>query len=142
VAPCRNCGPLNNGGRCHDLTSSYPCSSHCTTLGKSHNPTSGYKSRPVCKFFKVTFLSLPYTISPVTLQQSFNIAMTPADTANEALNETLAAVQLLMKRCMMLRQGDPEALKLSDEIARRLVSVVCCYNVITFINMNAFDKGK
>jgi hypothetical protein len=68
--------------------------------------------------------------------------MTPADTANEALNETLAAVQLLMKRCMMLRQGDPEALKLSDEIARRLVSVVCCYNVITFINMNAFDKGK
>ncbi|KAG2085102.1 uncharacterized protein F5147DRAFT_782210 [Suillus discolor] len=46
--------------------------------------------------------------------------MTPADAANEALNETLAAVQLLMKRCMMLWQGDPEALKLSDEIARRV----------------------
>ncbi|KAG2089737.1 uncharacterized protein F5147DRAFT_658337 [Suillus discolor] len=46
--------------------------------------------------------------------------MTPADAANEALNETPAAVQLLMKQCMMLRQGDPEALKLSDEIARHV----------------------
>ncbi|KAG1904957.1 uncharacterized protein F5891DRAFT_1183604 [Suillus fuscotomentosus] len=53
--------------------------------------------------------------------------MTPADTANEALNETLAAVQLLMKRCMMLRQGDPEALKLSDEIARRLANNLKCH---------------
>ncbi|KAG2053192.1 hypothetical protein BDR06DRAFT_972439 [Suillus hirtellus] len=48
--------------------------------------------------------------------------MTPADTANKALNETLAAVQLLMKWCMMLQQGNPEALKLLDEITRWLAN--------------------
>ncbi|KAG2057285.1 hypothetical protein BDR06DRAFT_969480 [Suillus hirtellus] len=48
--------------------------------------------------------------------------MTPADTASEALNETLVAVQLLMKWCMILQQGNPEALKLSDEIARWLAN--------------------
>ncbi|KAG2085890.1 uncharacterized protein F5147DRAFT_659368 [Suillus discolor] len=44
--------------------------------------------------------------------------MTPADAANEALNETLAAIQLLLKCCMMLQQDDPDALKILDEIAR------------------------
>ncbi|KAG2056705.1 hypothetical protein BDR06DRAFT_969740 [Suillus hirtellus] len=44
--------------------------------------------------------------------------MTPADAANKALHETLAAMQLLLKCCMMLQQDDPDALKISDEIAR------------------------
>ncbi|KAG1897296.1 uncharacterized protein F5891DRAFT_1191991 [Suillus fuscotomentosus] len=46
--------------------------------------------------------------------------MTPADTANEALDTTLAAVQLLIKRCTLLESGYPEALRISDEIARRV----------------------
>ncbi|KAG2092295.1 uncharacterized protein F5147DRAFT_779690 [Suillus discolor] len=44
--------------------------------------------------------------------------MTPTDTANEVLDTTLAAVQLLIKRCMLLESGDPEVLRISDEIAR------------------------
>ncbi|KAG1898338.1 uncharacterized protein F5891DRAFT_1191012 [Suillus fuscotomentosus] len=46
--------------------------------------------------------------------------MTPADTANEVLDTTLAAVQLLIKRCTLLESGYPEALRISDEIARRV----------------------
>ncbi|KAG1823315.1 hypothetical protein EV424DRAFT_1538470 [Suillus variegatus] len=46
--------------------------------------------------------------------------MTPADTANEALDTTLAAVQLLIKRCTLLESGNPEVLRILDEIARRV----------------------
>lgn len=49
----------------------------------------------------------------------------PAEVANDALNVTLAVVQTLMKRCIKVKDSDPEALRLSDEIARRVVSV--CY---------------
>ncbi|KAG2089736.1 uncharacterized protein F5147DRAFT_780529 [Suillus discolor] len=42
----------------------------------------------------------------------------PTEAANDALNITLAVVQSLMKRCIKVKEGDPEALKLSDEIAR------------------------
>ncbi|KAG1902977.1 uncharacterized protein F5891DRAFT_1186117 [Suillus fuscotomentosus] len=44
--------------------------------------------------------------------------MTPSEAANNALNATLAAVQPLMKRCMKLKEDDPESLTLSDDIAR------------------------
>ncbi|KAG2109989.1 uncharacterized protein F5147DRAFT_652160 [Suillus discolor] len=44
----------------------------------------------------------------------------PPEVANDALNATLAVVQSLMKRCIKVKKGDPEALKLSDEIARRV----------------------
>jgi hypothetical protein len=47
----------------------------------------------------------------------------PPEAANDALKVTLAVVQSLMKRCIKVKEGDPEALKLSDEIARRVVSV-------------------
>ncbi|KAG1894247.1 uncharacterized protein F5891DRAFT_1195380 [Suillus fuscotomentosus] len=46
--------------------------------------------------------------------------MTPADTANKALDTTLAAMQLLIKRCMLLESGHPEVLRILDEIARRM----------------------
>jgi hypothetical protein len=49
--------------------------------------------------------------------------MTPSEVANDALNATLEAVQALMKRCMKLKESDPVALTLSDEIARRVVSL-------------------
>jgi hypothetical protein len=68
--------------------------------------------------------------------------MTPADAANEALHETLAAVQLLLKRCMMLQQDDPDALKISDEIARRVVSVVLLPIIPYGITINAFGAGQ
>ena len=48
--------------------------------------------------------------------------MTPAQSANDALNATLADVQSLMKRCMKFKEADPETFRLSDEIARRVVS--------------------
>jgi hypothetical protein len=51
--------------------------------------------------------------------------MTPSETANKALNETLANVESLIRRCIKLREGDPEALSLSDAIARRVVSPLC-----------------
>ncbi|KAG1786197.1 uncharacterized protein HD556DRAFT_1449932 [Suillus plorans] len=44
----------------------------------------------------------------------------PPEAANDALKVTLAVVQSLMKRCIKVKEGDPEALKLSDEIARRV----------------------
>ncbi|KAG2337330.1 hypothetical protein BDR05DRAFT_1005146 [Suillus weaverae] len=46
--------------------------------------------------------------------------MSASETANNALNATLAAVQSLMRCCAKIVQGNPEALKLSDEIARRV----------------------
>ncbi|KAG1898350.1 uncharacterized protein F5891DRAFT_981986 [Suillus fuscotomentosus] len=48
--------------------------------------------------------------------------MTPSEAANNALNATLAAVQPLMKRCMKLKEGDPESLTLLDDIARRVLN--------------------
>ncbi|KAG1904958.1 uncharacterized protein F5891DRAFT_1183605 [Suillus fuscotomentosus] len=44
----------------------------------------------------------------------------PPEAANDALKVTLVIVQSLMKRCIKVKEGDPEALKLSDEIARRM----------------------
>ncbi|KAG2092285.1 uncharacterized protein F5147DRAFT_657699 [Suillus discolor] len=46
--------------------------------------------------------------------------MTPSEAANDALNATLAAVQPLIKCCMKLKEGDPETLRLLDDIARRM----------------------
>ncbi|KAG1893515.1 uncharacterized protein F5891DRAFT_985859 [Suillus fuscotomentosus] len=48
--------------------------------------------------------------------------MTPSEAANDALNATLAAMQPLMKCCMKLKEGDPESLTLSDDIARRVLN--------------------
>ncbi|KAG2086814.1 uncharacterized protein F5147DRAFT_781510 [Suillus discolor] len=42
----------------------------------------------------------------------------PPEQANQALNITLATLQSLMKRCIKVKEGDPEALRLSDGIAR------------------------
>ncbi|KAG1900016.1 uncharacterized protein F5891DRAFT_1189098 [Suillus fuscotomentosus] len=42
----------------------------------------------------------------------------PPEVANDALNAMLAVVQSLAQRCIKVKKGDPEALKLSDEIAR------------------------
>lgn len=58
----------------------------------------------------------------------------PAEVANDALNVTLAVVQTLMKRCIKVKDSDPEALRLSDEIARRVVSV--CYVYCKFSVLN------
>ncbi|KAG2045587.1 hypothetical protein BDR06DRAFT_978102 [Suillus hirtellus] len=44
--------------------------------------------------------------------------MSSSEAAKNALNSTLAAVQPLIKCYMKLKKGDPEALKLSDDIAR------------------------
>ncbi|KAG2108208.1 uncharacterized protein F5147DRAFT_652929 [Suillus discolor] len=44
--------------------------------------------------------------------------MMPSKAANDALNATLAAMQPLIKHCMMLKEGDPDTLTLSDDIAR------------------------
>ncbi|KAG1894259.1 uncharacterized protein F5891DRAFT_1195394 [Suillus fuscotomentosus] len=46
--------------------------------------------------------------------------MAPSEAAKNALNTTLAAMQLLMKCCMKLKEGYPESLTLSDDIARRV----------------------
>lgn len=48
--------------------------------------------------------------------------MTPSEIANKAFDTTLEVVQLLMKRCMKLKESDPAALIISDEIAKRVVS--------------------
>jgi hypothetical protein len=50
--------------------------------------------------------------------------MIPQEAANDALEITLADVQSLIKRCMKLKEADPETLRLSDEIARRVVSYI------------------
>ncbi|KAG1893771.1 uncharacterized protein F5891DRAFT_985587 [Suillus fuscotomentosus] len=46
--------------------------------------------------------------------------MTPSEIANKAFDTTLEVVQLLMKRCMKLKESDPAALIISDEIAKRV----------------------
>ncbi|KAG2085229.1 uncharacterized protein F5147DRAFT_782139 [Suillus discolor] len=53
--------------------------------------------------------------------------MISQEAANNALDTTLAAVQLLMKRCMKLKEADPETLRLSDEIARRVAKDLKLY---------------
>jgi hypothetical protein len=58
----------------------------------------------------------------------------PPEVANDALNATLAVVQSLVQRCIKVKKGDPEALRLSDEIARRVVSV--CYICFKFSVLN------
>jgi hypothetical protein len=63
--------------------------------------------------------------------------MTP-EVANDALNATLATLQSLIQRCIHLKQSDPEALKLSDEIARRVVSVFS----VSFHCIVHFGTGK
>ncbi|KAG1868413.1 hypothetical protein F4604DRAFT_1682342 [Suillus subluteus] len=40
------------------------------------------------------------------------------EVANDTLNATLVTLQSLIKCCIQLKEGNPEALKLSDEIAR------------------------
>ncbi|KAG2052610.1 hypothetical protein BDR06DRAFT_972988 [Suillus hirtellus] len=52
----------------------------------------------------------------------------PAEVANDALNVTLAVVHMLMKRCIKVKDGDPEALRLSDEIARRVAKDLKLYS--------------
>ncbi|KAG1883522.1 uncharacterized protein F5891DRAFT_990778 [Suillus fuscotomentosus] len=52
----------------------------------------------------------------------------PPDVANDALNVMLAVVQSLMKRCIKVKEGDPEALRLSDEIARRVAKDLKLYS--------------
>ncbi|KAG2047690.1 hypothetical protein BDR06DRAFT_976530 [Suillus hirtellus] len=44
--------------------------------------------------------------------------MTPSEIANKAFDTTLEVVQLLMKCCMKLKESDPAALIISDEIAK------------------------
>ncbi|KAG2085891.1 uncharacterized protein F5147DRAFT_781850 [Suillus discolor] len=51
----------------------------------------------------------------------------PPEAANEALNVTLTFVQLLMKRCIEVKKDDPEALRLSDEIAKRVAKDLKLY---------------
>ncbi|KAG1823316.1 hypothetical protein EV424DRAFT_1346340 [Suillus variegatus] len=53
--------------------------------------------------------------------------MTPAESANHALNTTLADVQSLMKRCMKFKEADPETYRLSDEIAQRVAKDLKLY---------------
>ena len=65
----------------------------------------------------------------------------PPEAANDALNVTLVVVQSLMKRCIKVKEGDPEGLKLSDEIARRVVSVSDVLLEMLFVELT-FDTGK
>ncbi|KAG2108988.1 uncharacterized protein F5147DRAFT_652566 [Suillus discolor] len=53
--------------------------------------------------------------------------MISQEAANDALDTTLAAVQSLMKRCMKLKEADPETLRLSDEIARQVAKDLKLY---------------
>ncbi|KAG1904996.1 uncharacterized protein F5891DRAFT_976571 [Suillus fuscotomentosus] len=53
--------------------------------------------------------------------------MIPQEAANDALEITLADVQSLIKRCMKLKEADPETLRLSDEIARRVAKDLKLY---------------
>ncbi|KAG1891905.1 uncharacterized protein F5891DRAFT_986463 [Suillus fuscotomentosus] len=52
----------------------------------------------------------------------------PPEVANDALNATLAVVQSLVQRCIKVKKGDPEALRLSDEIARRVAKDLKLYS--------------
>ncbi|KAG2052601.1 hypothetical protein BDR06DRAFT_972981 [Suillus hirtellus] len=51
----------------------------------------------------------------------------PPEQANQALNITLATLQSLMKHCIKVKEGDPEALRLSDEIVRRMAKDLKMY---------------
>ncbi|KAG2058421.1 hypothetical protein BDR06DRAFT_968433 [Suillus hirtellus] len=51
----------------------------------------------------------------------------PTQAANDALNVTLEVVQSLMKRCIKVKEGDPEAFRLSDDIARRVAKDLKLY---------------
>ncbi|KAG2058598.1 hypothetical protein BDR06DRAFT_968588 [Suillus hirtellus] len=53
--------------------------------------------------------------------------MTPTQSANNALNATLADVQLLMKCCMKFKEADPETFRLLDEIARQVAKDLKLY---------------
>ncbi|KAG1902978.1 uncharacterized protein F5891DRAFT_1186118 [Suillus fuscotomentosus] len=53
--------------------------------------------------------------------------MIPQEAANDALETTLADVQSLIKCCMKLKEADPETLRLSDEIARRVAKDLKLY---------------
>ncbi|KAG1898523.1 uncharacterized protein F5891DRAFT_1190907 [Suillus fuscotomentosus] len=52
----------------------------------------------------------------------------PPEVANDALNAMLAVVQSLAQRCIKVKKGDPEGLKLSDEIARRVAKDLKLYS--------------
>ncbi|KAG1787887.1 uncharacterized protein HD556DRAFT_1312465 [Suillus plorans] len=52
----------------------------------------------------------------------------PPEVANDALNVTLAVVQSLMKRFIKVKEGDPEALRLSDKIARHMAKDLKLYS--------------
>ncbi|KAG2047689.1 hypothetical protein BDR06DRAFT_1013632 [Suillus hirtellus] len=51
----------------------------------------------------------------------------PPEQANQALNITLATLQLLMKHCIKVKEGNPEALRLLDEIARHVAKDLKMY---------------
>ncbi|KAG2354405.1 hypothetical protein BDR07DRAFT_1382262, partial [Suillus spraguei] len=53
--------------------------------------------------------------------------MTPSELANDLLDETLQALQSLIRRCMKLKQDDVMVLTLSDEIARRVAKDLRLY---------------
>ncbi|KAG1792088.1 uncharacterized protein HD556DRAFT_1309632 [Suillus plorans] len=53
----------------------------------------------------------------VRISQKRIMTIPPAQ-ANHALNITLATLQSLMKHCIKVKEGNPEALRLSDEIAQ------------------------
>ncbi|KAG1895102.1 uncharacterized protein F5891DRAFT_1194617 [Suillus fuscotomentosus] len=51
----------------------------------------------------------------------------PTQAANDTLNITLEVMQSLMKRCIKVKEGDPEAFRLSDDIARRVAKDLKLY---------------
>ncbi|KAG1881028.1 uncharacterized protein F5891DRAFT_991408 [Suillus fuscotomentosus] len=53
--------------------------------------------------------------------------MTPSEIANKAFDTTLEVVQLLMKRCMKLKESDPAVLIISDEIAKQVAKDLKLY---------------
>jgi hypothetical protein len=70
------------------------------------------------------------------------IMTVPPEQANQALEITLATLQSLMKRCIKVKEGDPEALRLSDEIARRVVSVPNIALKIVFAKLIHLTQAK
>ncbi|KAG2341754.1 hypothetical protein BDR05DRAFT_949562 [Suillus weaverae] len=69
---------------------------------------------------QIIYLSIPAIFFNIIISKIITTEMSASETANDALNATLAAVQSLMRHCAKIVQGDPEALKLSDEIARHV----------------------
>ncbi|KAG2052602.1 hypothetical protein BDR06DRAFT_972982 [Suillus hirtellus] len=53
--------------------------------------------------------------------------MTPLEIANKAFDTTLEVVQLLMKHCMKLKESDPAALIILDEIAKQVAKDLKLY---------------